>query len=81
MSDKIRDSFEVWAKSHYGSMRLGCVQGFYSNELVQDSWFVWQEAWINSRRDLVVALPDSRDNFLDKQVVQHALSQEGIRYE
>lgn len=81
MSDKQREEFEKWAKSHYGFMRLGTVQGFYSNEAVQESWFVWQQAWISSRSDLVVVLPDSRDNFLDRQIVQHALSQAGISYE
>lgn len=81
MNDKQRAEFEKWAKWHFGVMRLGCVDGFYSNESVQESWFVWQEAWAGSRRDLVVILPESKDNFLDKQVVQHALNQEGIRYE
>ena len=81
MSDQVREAFEKYAKGFFGAYRIGKVEGFYSCKEVQDCWFSWQEAWTASRASIVVTLPETHNDWLDKQIVQHALKKEGIRYE
>ena len=40
----------------------------------------WQ-AWQASRAAVVVKLPDTHNDWLDKQIVQYAIEVEGLRYE
>lgn len=49
----------------------------YTNALTSYMW----ESWQASRAAIVVKLPETHNDWLDKQIVQHALQQEGIRYE
>lgn len=77
----MQEEFEKWAKSHHGFMRLGKVDGFYSNDKVQESWFTWQYSWNTSRGTLRVELPATNDDFIDKQVMQNTLVRLGVSYE
>lgn len=81
MTDQVREAFEKFAKGQFGAYRLGKIEGFYSCKEVQDSWFSWQAAWAESRCALIVTLPESHNDWLDKQVVQYALDVAGVRYE
>lgn len=70
-----RKQFEEWALSQ--KWCINKTGDIYNNTYVGCSWQAWQA----SRAAIVVTLPETHNDWLDKQIVQHALQQEGIRYE
>lgn len=74
--DKMREEFEVWARKEGLPVEWLIDCEFYDARATEVSWQAWQA----SRAALVVTLPDSHNDWLDKQVVQHALDEAGVSY-
>lgn len=76
---EMQRQFEEWALSQ--KWCINKTGDIYNNTYVGCSWQAWQEAWTASRASIVVTLPETHNDWLDKQIVQHALQKEGISYE
>lgn len=66
MSEQMRKEFEDWFYND-----LSDAAGLYH--------LAWQ-AWQASRAALVVVMPESHNDWLDKQIVEYALDQAGVSY-
>lgn len=73
-----RKQFEEWAiKEDFDTDYGSYTESEYNSIFTQIAW----ESWQASRASIVVTLPETHNDWLDKQIVQHALKKEGIRYE
>lgn len=79
---EMQKQFEEWAKSVSHNMASSERADLpYLSYETQIAYEAWQEAWTASRASIVVTLPETHNDWLGKQIVQHALQKEGIKYE
>lgn len=82
MNDKQRAEFEKWLQEGYNKDWLVSCNG-YADPTVDRMWLSWQAALSS----VVVELPEMHDGsnpcrcYYDKDEVEQALTEAGIRYE
>lgn len=74
MSEQMRKEFEEWAISE--NFDVSHSDHRYGN---LDTYLAWQ-TWQASRAAIVVVMPESHNDWLDKQIVEYALEQAGVSY-
>lgn len=81
--DSMEQQFEEWAhkcnkagKVKKIDLRLSANKSFYESNETELMW----QAWKASRQAVVVILPDTTNGYLDKQVVEHSLIDNGLRF-
>jgi hypothetical protein len=75
MSEQMRKEFEEWFKqAHTGNVQK--IDGEYSHGATERLWQSWQA----SRAAIVVLIPESHNDWLDKQIVEYALVNAGVSY-
>ena len=74
---EMQKQFEEWRLSIVANSNLKKNGEIYFDSDVHCDWQAWQA----SRAAVVVKLPDTHNDWLDKQVVQYAIEAEGLSYE
>ena len=69
--------FEEWASSEGLPTTYLDKHKFYESHVTDVAWQAWQA----SRAVIVVKLPETHNDWLDKQVVQYAIEAEGLKHE
>lgn len=73
-----RKQFEEWAvKEDFDAAYGNHKESEYDSIFTQIAW----ESWQASRAAVVVKLPETHNDWLDKQVVQYAIEAEGLKHE
>lgn len=79
--DKMRKEFSVHCQLWRYSEDID-ENGFFTNQVTQRAWNAWQSAWHESRKALVVELPqpnnDGEDSLMRR--VEIALDKAGVSY-
>lgn len=82
--NKMREEFEKWLVAYWHQPNLTIDKYGYENEIVSQQWDAWKQAWLASRKALVVELPQVYDDdyggHMSALSVEVALKDAGVRY-